>query len=614
MLSAGGTLGMRRISITLFLALLTPWTTTVSAEVPVRGVYTPTQLFNGKDLSSFYTFIKDRGRDTDPKQVFTLRDGMIVISGEEWGCLTTHESFSRYHLICEFRWGPKTWGEREKATRDNGILVHSQGEDGSYGGTWITSIECQLIEGGTGDLLVVAKETEGFSIQSLFQPGLPEGQKYFHPQGQPMTLKSGRLNWWGRDPKWTDTIDYRGPDDVENWPGEWNRLECIVDGPNIRVLLNGALVNACTNATPSDGKIQIQSEGAELHIRRFELYPLWAPPAGQKRSTLTPEAYTDRQGNAHPVKTAEDWTAFRARTRWNMGKIAGNIAPPEKPDPKALVWGEEKDMGTYLLRHIAYPVDGPDDLVPALLLTPKSLKGPTAGVVALHQTTPEGKEEPAGLGGKSDLAYAKELAERGYVVIAPDYITFGEYHPDWLGMGYVSGTAKGVRNHMAAVSVLQSLPQIDPDRIGCIGHSLGGHNTLFLTLFDERVKVAATSCGFDSVETYYEGDLTGWVQDRYMPRVAWVYGKDAKRMPIDYTEILAAIAPRPVYINAPLHDGNFVAAGVDQCVDFARVAYAAQGAGDKIIVQHPDAQHSFPQAQREAAYTLLDSVLRPQRP
>lgn len=583
------------------------------AEVPVRGVYEPIRLFNGKDLSSFYTFIKDRGRDTDPKQVFTVRDGMIVITGEEWGCLTTHESFSRYHLLCEFRWGPKTWGDREKAARDNGILVHSQGKDGSYGGTWITSIECQLIEGGTGDILVVAKEPEGFSIQSLFQPGLPEGQKYFHPQGQPITLKTGRLNWWGRDPKWTDTIDYRGPDDVENWPGEWNRLDCVVDGPNIEILLNGALVNACTNATPSEGKIQIQAEGAELHIRRLELYPLWAPPADMKRSTLTPEAYTDRQGNAHAVKTDEDWKKFRERTRWNMSKIAGNIAPPAPVVPVKVEMGEERDMGTYLLRRIAYPVDGENDLVPANLLVPKNLLDRAPAIVALHQTTPEGKDEPSGVAGNPDLAYGRELVERGYIVLAPDYVTFGEYHPDWLGMGYVSGTAKGIRNHMAAVSLLEEFPLVDPRRIGVIGHSLGGHNALFLALFDERVKAVATSCGFDSVETYYQGDLTGWVQDRYMPRVAWVYGKDAKRMPIDYTEILAAIAPRAVYINAPLRDGNFDPRGVDHCVDFARVAFAAQGAMGELQVEHPDAEHSFPLAQREAAYALFDRVFQHKR-
>jgi dienelactone hydrolase len=583
----------------------------LAAEVPVRNVYTPISLFNGQDLSAFYTFLLDRGRDSDPKQVFTVKDGMIVISGEEWGCLTTKEVYSRYHLIAEFRWGPRTFGDRAKKARDNGILVHSTGEDGGYSNTWMPGIECQIIEGGTGDLLVVPDEAKSLSMSALYFPGLPEGQKNFHVQGQPITMDSGRLNWWGRDPKWEDVIDYRGPDDVENWPGEWNRYEAVVDGPNIRVYLNGALVNAADNLVPSEGRIQIQSEGAEMHVRRFELHPIWAPPAAMKRSKLTTEAYTDRQGNVFPMKAPEDWAKFRSRMRWNMAHISGVVPPPPTVESMALELGEANDMGSYTLRRITFAVDGPDDRVPALLLVPKVIKGKAAGIVALHQTTPEGKEEPAGVRSNTELAYGKELAERGHVVICPDYVTFGEYNPDYLGMGYVSGTAKGVRNHMAAVSILQSLPEVDANRIGAIGHSLGGHNTLFLTLFDERVKAAATSCGFDSVETYYEGDLTGWVQDRYMPRVAWVYGKEAKRMPIDYTEILAAIAPRPVYVNAPLRDGNFVAAGVDYCVAFANAAYHAQGFPDGIVLEHPDAEHSFPKAQREAAYTLLERALAP---
>jgi dienelactone hydrolase len=597
----------RSLVIALFAAIAVP----ALAEIPVRGVYTPISLFNGKDLSAFYTFIKDRGKDVDPKQVFSVQNGHIVISGEEWGCLTTKEVYSRYHLIAEFRWGPRTWGDREKSARDNGILVHSTGEDGGYGKTWMPGIECQIIEGGTGDLLVVPDAQKSLSLESLFLPGQPEGQKDFHVQGKPIRLDSGRLNWWGRDPKWTDTIDYRGPEDVENWPGEWNRYEAIVDGPNLRVYLNGALVNMAHNIVPAEGRIQIQSEGAEMHVRRFELHPIWAPPADMKRSRLSADAYTDRQGNTFPLQDATQWRRFRERMRWNMTHLCGAFPPPPAVAEMDVQLGEAKDMGSYTLRHLTYAVDGPTDRVPALLLTPKNIAGKTAGIVALHQTTPEGKEEPAGVRANADLAYGKELAERGYVVIAPDYVTFGEYNPDYLSMGYVSGTAKGIRNHMAAVSILQSLAEVDPARIGAIGHSLGGHNTLFLALFDERVQAAATSCGFDSVETYYEGDLTGWIQDRYMPRVAWVYGKDPKRMPIDYTEILAAIAPRPLYINAPLRDGNFVAAGVDHCADFASAAFSAQGAAKKLKVEHPDAEHSFPREQRDAAYVMFDAALRP---
>jgi dienelactone hydrolase len=177
-------------------------------------------------------------------------------------------------------------------------------------------------------------------------------------------------------------------------------------------------------------------------------------------------------------------------------------------------------------------------------------------------------------------------------------------------MGYISGTMKCIWNHVRAVDLLESLDEVDSDRIGCIGHSLGGHNTLFLGVFDERVKVMVTSCGFNAFAKYYEGDLTGWTSDRYMPRIATVYGKDPAQMPFDFTEVLAALAPRPVFINAPLHDANFEVSGVHDCLEAARPVYALFGAAERVVPRHPDCGHDFPPDVREAAYALIDGVLQ----
>ena len=92
---------------------------------------------------------------------------------------------------------------------------------------------------------------------------------------------------------------------------------------------------------------------------------------------------------------------------------------------------------------------------------------------------------------------------------------------------------KGIWNHMRAVDLLQSLPEVDGTRIGCIGHSLGGHNSLFVAAFDPRLKVIVTSCGFNSFAKYRKGDLTGWSHKGYMPRIASEFqrrsGEDAVR-------------------------------------------------------------------------------------
>lgn len=231
-------------------------------------------LFNGRDLTGFYTFLKDRGRGQDPKGVFTVQDGQLRISGEEFGCVTTEQEFDNYRLVVEFRWGDKTWAPRENSARDSGVLLHSVGEDGAYGGIWMHSIECQLIEGGTGDFIVVGDDSGAFAITCPVADEESAGCPIYAPEGKPKRVTKGRVNWFGRDPGWKDTKGFRGAKDVEKPAGGWNVFELISDAGRIKVMLNGVLVNECSAAQPSKGRIQIQSEAAEIFFRRVDLYPL----------------------------------------------------------------------------------------------------------------------------------------------------------------------------------------------------------------------------------------------------------------------------------------------------------------------------------------------------
>jgi hypothetical protein len=169
---------------------------------------------------------------------------------------------------------------------------------------------------------------------------------------------------------------------------------------------------------------------------------------------------------------------------------------------------------------------------------------------------------------------------------------------------------KGIWNHRRALDLLESLPEVDPQRLGCIGHSLGGHNTLFLAVFDERVRVAVTSCGFNSFAKYMGGDLTGWSHQGYMPRIASEYGVSPARMPFDFGEILGAIAPRAVFVNAPTGDGNFAIEGVKDCLKAAAPVYALYQAGDRLVAIHPECAHDFPEGARKQAYAFIDRMLR----
>lgn len=321
-------------------------------------------------------------------------------------------------------------------------------------------------------------------------------------------------------------------------------------------------------------------------------------------------AYIAGGGEARPVRAAGDWGIRRGHILAGFEKAAGPFPGKDRRVPLDVRFEREEDLGDVVRRKLTYASE-PGDRVPAYLLMPKKLHGRAPAVLCPHQTNPRGKEEPAGVeGGNPDMAIALELARRGYVALAPDYPGFGEYRINAYAMGYASATMKGIWNHLRAVDLLCSLPEVDPERLCVAGHSLGGHNAIFAALYDPRLKAVVTSCGFTAFPKYYGGDLGGWSHKGYMPRIASVYGKDPARLPFDFTELLAALAPRPVFINAPLGDDNFEVSGVDECVRAARPVYALLGAPEGLTVRHPSGGHAFPRAERDRAWGFFDRVLR----
>jgi dienelactone hydrolase len=337
-------------------------------------------------------------------------------------------------------------------------------------------------------------------------------------------------------------------------------------------------------------------------------------PAGWTNRISEPDkidlfVYKDAMGRTQRVRTAKDWYKCRSKILENMQLVMGPLPDASMKVPLDLQIVEDTRVDKVRRLKITFATEK-NDRVPAYLLIPVDLKCRVPGILCLHQTIEIGKDEPVGLGGSPNLHYAMELAKRGYVTLAPDYPNFGEYRFDPYSNGYVSATMKGIWNHMAAVDLLQSLPEVDPERIGCIGHSLGGHNALFLSVFDSRIKAVVTSCGFNSFFKYYGGDLTGWSHKGYMPRIASVYEKNPSKMPFDFTWIIGALAPRPIFINAPLKDLNFEVSGVYDCVNAAKPVYKLLKASDKIVMLNPDAPHDFPPEVREAAYSFLDNELK----
>jgi dienelactone hydrolase len=269
-------------------------------------------------------------------------------------------------------------------------------------------------------------------------------------------------------------------------------------------------------------------------------------------------------------------------------------------------------------RLITYAAE-PGGRTPAYLCIPKAAlngKSVVPGVLCLHPTENKiGHKVVVGLGGKENRQYASELAERGFVTIAPSYPLLANYQPDLKALGYESGTMKAIWDNIRALDVLDSLSFVKHGRYATIGHSLGGHNSVYTAVFDGRLKVIVSSCGLDRYRDYYDGDPKrwqpeqGWCQTRYMLKLADYRGR-LEEIPFDFPELLAALAPREVYINAPLRDSNFRWKSVDLCVEAARKVYALHGVEHSIQVEHPDSEHDFPDAQREKAYALIERVLK----
>jgi len=292
-------------------------------------------------------------------------NGHLRVSGLGMGYIRTRQAWRDYHLVIEYQWGERTHATRSDRARDCGLLIHSYGDDGAYGGTWMNCIEAQLIEGGSGDILVLAAKDDNGDIgptritaevtrdrddEPVWTPG---GEtETFPPDGKTM----GRVNWKDRDPDWTDVRGYRGANDIENPVGEWNRMEVICDGDRITIFLNGVKVNEVTGCHPSEGFIGLQSEYAECRIRRLELHPLgtfdvaWDP---EERATdmgysITGESILPRR---FPLSAEESAALWEIDGPFDLQLVANE---PLTCDPVDVCWDEKgrlfvAEMGDYPL-------------------------------------------------------------------------------------------------------------------------------------------------------------------------------------------------------------------------------------------------------------------------
>jgi hypothetical protein len=247
-----------------------------TVTLPPARAGEPVALFDGKDTAKWYTFLRDHGKDKDPNGNFTIHDGILRISGQDFGGLVTRDEYANYEIQVEYAWGGKVWPPREKTARDSGLIVHSTGPDGAVGKSWMEGIQCNMLEGATGDISVTgASPKYRFRAQAEERPAGKKTGLYWK-EGAPAHDfgPGGRLLWFGRDPSWENVLGFRGRHDVEKGVGEWNTLVVTLKGATMTVRLNGVTLSRATDLEVTRGRLQIQSEGSEVLLRRITLTPL----------------------------------------------------------------------------------------------------------------------------------------------------------------------------------------------------------------------------------------------------------------------------------------------------------------------------------------------------
>ncbi len=364
----------------------------------------------------------------------------------------------------------------------------------------------------------------------------------------------------------------------------------------------------------TSGIVGINRARREVLFARLE-FPAASPRLDRENLLV----YRSSQNQHLPVKTTDHWSHRRAEIVGGMRTIMGPLPGVEKQCALEMTVEEEVDCESYVRRLISYESE-PGSRVPAYLCIPKAAlrpgSQPAPAVLCLHGTdNVVGHGVVVGLGNRPNRQYASELAERGYVTLAPNYPLLAKYRPDLQALGWESGTLKAVWDNKRGLDLLETLPFVRSKRFGAIGHSLGGHNAVYTSVFDDRIQVVVSSCGLDSFLDYMGGDdrrwlpNAGWTQPLYMPRLA-EYRNRLQEIPFDFHELIGALAPRHVLIIAPVSDNNFRYASVDRIATAARHVYKLYDQPDRLRVMHPDCGHDFPIEMREAAYQLFDENLR----
>ena len=268
---------------------------------------------------------------------------------------------------------------------------------------------------------------------------------------------------------------------------------------------------------------------------------------------------------------------------------------------------EEVDCGAFVRKKVSYSAEA-GETIPAFLCVPKVTRFPIPAIYCFHQHAGNwllGKSEVVGLAGSPDQAYAKELAERGYVTLAPDAICFEEradktaptlYHAHQLHRRLMQGQTllrKVLFDISAGIDLLQSIPEVDSTKIGFIGHSYGGRTALFAPTIDRRIKVSVSSCGSTTFKEMIAQN-TGIQFDYVVPNFL-TYG--------DIEDVVRLVEPCNLLILGA--DDDKFSRNIEDIFEYAESTFV----NGELERQIYSGKHMFSEEMRLRAYEFLERYL-----
>jgi hypothetical protein len=349
-------------------------------------------------------------------------------------------------------------------------------------------------------------------------------------------------------------------------------------------------------AVLAEGGLFVSHAIAQVNLLKdLQKPPALLPDAMPKLSPLL----VDDAGNV--ITTKEGWTKQRDALKMKWHIFMGEF-PKEKAPLKAEVLATE-ELPDFTRQYVKYQIEE-GMFTDGYLLTPKHASGKLPAVVAFHQTVATQAKQVAGVDTSNpELMQGVQLVKRGYVVICPRCFIFDEgagyadnvkrmqaLHPNWTGMARM--TYDGVR----AVDYLESLPHVNKNRIGCIGHSLGAKEALYAAAFDERYKVAVFSEGGIGL-TFSNWDAV------------WYLGADIKQpdFNMEHHQVISLVAPRAFLLlagNSSDDDRSWA------FIEAVMPVYKLLGAANNIGWFNHRMEHCYPPNAQAVAEAFLDNHLK----